>query len=138
MLGNSVLTVEKFERHKELSKEILHIDPHIRFVGVINKHGKLNTGAVRKNVKLRVEQKDCEMLYMEAMLRMRMQQEFDHCLGPVNFCMSHRKNFIITKYPLGEYLIYVSADKNFDFTQTPFKIIALLKKVQDKSTIIAI
>jgi len=121
-------TVEEFTLYKELSKEILNVDPHIRFVGIINHHGKLISGSIQKNIKLQVEPNECEMLYMEATLRMKMRQEFDHCLGPVNFAMSHRRNFIITKYPFGDDLVYISADMNFDFAKTPFEIIAILKK----------
>lgn len=122
------LTTNKFTHQKEVTKEIMQIDPNIRFVGIINSQGKLSAGSVQKNTKLKVAQDECEMLYMEATLRMRMRQEFDHCLGQVNFCMSHRKNFIITKYPFRDSLVYVSADKNFNFVKTPFKIIEFLKK----------
>ena len=120
--------VEEFTRYKELSKKILKLDPHIRFVGIINHHGKLITGSVQKNIKLQVNQNECEMLYMEATLRMKMRQEFDHCLGPVNFAMSHRRNFIITKYPFGNELVYVSADENFEFARIPFEVIGILQK----------
>jgi len=113
---------------KKLCNEILDIDPNIRFVGLINDKGRLIEGSPRKNIELQVKQNECEMLYMEAILRMRMRREFDHCLGPVNFCMSHRRNFIITKYLFGDGIVYVSADKNFDFIKTPFKIIERLKK----------
>ena len=122
----SSITPKEFTHQKELTRKILQIDPHIRFVGVINSQGRLSTGSVQKNTRLNVPKNECEMLYMEAVLRMR--QEFDHCLGPVNFCMSHRKNFIITKYPFVNDIVYVSADENFDFTKTPFKIIGILKK----------
>lgn len=123
-----ISSFEEITRWKEISKEILNVDPHIRFVGIINRHGKLIAGSVQNNIKLQVEPAECEMLYMEATLRMRMRQEFDHCLGPVNFAMSHRKNFVITKYPIGNDLAYVSADKKFDFARTPFEIIDILKK----------
>ncbi len=122
------ITPKEFTHQKELTRKILQIDPHIRFVGIINSQGRLGTGSVQKNTKLKVPQRECEMLFMEAILRMRMRQEFDHCLGPVNFCMSHRRNFIITKYPFVNDIVYVSADKNFNFAKTPFKIIEILKK----------
>lgn len=129
-----MFTTEEFTGHKELSKEILHIDPHIRFVGLINSRGRLTAGSVRENTVLKVKPNECEMLYMEAVLKMRMHQEFDHCLGPVNFCMSHRKNFIITKFPFGKVLVYVSADNTFDFTKTPFKIMEILNKRLEKTS----
>ncbi|MFQ5476930.1 MAG: DUF6659 family protein [Nitrosopumilus sp.] len=122
------VSTKEFTLQKELTKEILQIDPHIRFVGIINYHGKLSISSIQNNIKLQVPKDECEMLYMEAALRMRMHQEFDHCLGLVNFCMIHRRNFIITKYPFGNDIVYVSADRNFDFSKTPFKIIEILKK----------
>lgn len=121
-------TAEEFTRYKELSKKILKLDPHIRFVGIINHLGQLIIGSVQKNTKLQVNQNECEMLYMEATMRMKMRQEFDHCLGPVNFAMSHRRNFTITKYPFGDDLVYVSEDENFEFARIPFEIIGILQK----------
>jgi len=129
-----ISTIQEFTDYKELSKEIIGIDPHIRFVGVINPNGKLSVGSVRKKTTLQVKPTECEILYMEAVLRMKMRQEFDHCLGSVNFCMSHRKNFIITKYPFEKNTIYVSADNTFDFMKTPFEIIKILNKRLEKNS----
>lgn len=122
-------TIKEFSLQKEITQRIIHLDPHIRFVGIVNSQGRLCVSLKQKNITLKVPKDECEMLHMEAMLRMRMRQEFDHCLGPVNFCMSHRKIFIITKYPFGSGIVYVSADKNFDFLKTPFKIIEILNKI---------
>lgn len=124
----SLLTVQKHLHYKKICQTILDVDPNIRFVGMVNSNGRLVTGSRRKNTTLQVHQKECEMLYMEAILKMRMHNEFDHCLGPVDFVISHRKNFIIIKIPFGENLFYISTEKNFDFAKIPFKINEMLEK----------
>jgi len=124
----SLLTVQTHIQYKKICQSILSLDLTIKFVGIVSNNGRLVTGSSRKNIQLQVQNNECEMLYMEASLGMRMHREFDHCLGEVDFEISHRKNFNITKIPFMENLVFISAEKNFDFAKTPFLINKFLKR----------
>lgn len=112
---------------KETCKKILDLDRKIRFVGVINGRGRLITGVVKENTKFLVDEKDCEMLFMEVALRTRMRQEFDHCFGLVDFCLTHREKVIIMTLPIRNEILYVSAEKGLELDKTPFEIHEVLK-----------
>lgn len=129
----SLLTVQTHLQFKKICQTIIDVDPTIRFVGIVNNNGRLITGSCRKNTELQVPKNECEMLYMEAALEMRMHKEFDHCLGQIDFEISHRNNFIITKIPFLENLVYISAEKDYDFSKTPFLINQILKIEKSKN-----
>ena len=115
--------------YKGLCKKIRDVNDNIRFAGVINGNGRLITGAARENIQFYVDERDREMLFMEAAMRTRMLLEFDSSLGPMNFSIYHRKNVITMEFPLGNETVYVSAEKDFDLKKTPFEILKILKQV---------
>jgi len=114
---------------KQLCKKIIDVDHNIRFAGVINSNGRLITGAVRGNVQFYVDERNREMLFMEAALRTKMLLEFDSSLGLMNFSIYHRKNVITMEFPVGNETLYVSAERDFDLNKIPFKILEILRHV---------
>jgi hypothetical protein len=64
---------------------------------------------------------------MEVALRTRMRQEFDHCLGLVDFCLTHRENIVIITLPIRSEILYVSAEKGLELSKIPFEIQKILK-----------
>jgi hypothetical protein len=121
-------TVQTELHLKDTCKKILDLDTKIRFVGAINERGRLITGAVKEKLEFLVEEKkDREMLFMEVALRTRMRQEFDHCLGLVDFCLTHRENIVIITLPIRSEILYVSAEKGLELNRIPFEIQKILK-----------
>ena len=121
-------TYPDYKTCTELCEKIIKLDSNINFVGLINDKGRHVTGASKKGTKFLVSKKDCEMLFMEVALRTRMRREFDPQMGPVNFSLSHRKKVIIMSIPFGNDFLYISAEPEFDFYKTPFKIVDILKE----------
>ena len=122
-------TIESEQHLHNSCQKITKIDKKIRFVGVVNEKGRLVTGAVKNKIKFLVDEKDREMLFMEVALRTRMRREFDHYFGPSNFCISHRENVIIMKFPIGNETFYISAEKGIALNKIPFQILEVLKKI---------
>ncbi|MFQ5573751.1 MAG: DUF6659 family protein, partial [Nitrosopumilaceae archaeon] len=106
-MTSMLITAESQLKCKEMCKNILKLDPKIRFAGLINDKGRYLTGATRKGVKFLISVRDKEMLFTEVALRTRMRREFDQQLGKVDFSLSHRKNVIILSFPYGEEILYV-------------------------------
>jgi len=120
-------TIETEQYLKNTCKEIVELDAKIRFVGIINERGRLITGVVNNKTEFLVDQKDREMLFMEAALRTRMRQEFDHCLGMSNFSITHREKVIIMKFPIRNETLYISSEKGLELDIIPFEILKILK-----------
>ena len=109
-----------------ICKKVMDLDPKIRFAGMINDKGRLIGGGMKEGKKPLEDTKDDEMLFMELVLRTKMRREFDSQLGPVKFAMSYREKAVVMSFPLDEYVMLVTAEKEFDFAKVPFKILKIL------------
>jgi hypothetical protein len=110
-----------------ICKKVVGLDSKIRFVGMINDKGRLVAGGMKEGKKPLEDTKDDEMLFMELVLRTKMRHEFDNQLGKVKFAMSYREKAIVMSFPVGDHVMLVSAEKEFDFTKIPFKILKILE-----------
>jgi len=110
----------------ELCKQILELEPKIRFAGLINPNGRLIAGGMKHGFESLEEERDNEMLYMELVLRAKMRKEFDKVFGPVKFAMSYRDKLIIMSFPVDENVLLISVEKDIDFSKLPFKIVELI------------
>jgi hypothetical protein len=111
----------------KLCKKVMGLDPKIRFAGLINEKGRLFVGGMREGIKSLEDQKDSEMLYLELVLRAKMRREFDKVLGPVEFAMSYREKVIIMSFPVDNSVLLISAEKDIDFSEIPFKVLKLIR-----------
>lgn len=112
---------------ESICKKILDLDPKVRFAGIISYKGKLLAGGEREGVQMLVDKRNHEMLFMEVALRVRMRQEFDKQLGPVNFTVSRRGKMVIMSFPFGNEILYVSGENDLDLTKVPSEILRIIK-----------
>ncbi len=126
-----LVTANDIVIYEKICAKIQKLDKSIRFVGIVTDMGKMIAGGAKKGIKLLVDQKDQEMLFMEVALRIRMRHEFNLKLGPVNFTISNRKNVVLMSIPLmNNKLLYLSARKGFDLAKTPIKIVRILRRAK--------
>ena len=113
---------------ESICKKILDLDPKIRFAGIISYKGKLLAGGEKEGVRMLVDKRNHEMLFMEVALRVRMRQEFDKQLGPVNFTVSHRGKMVIMSFPFRNEILYISGENDIDLTKVPSEILRIIKE----------
>ena len=105
-----------------LCDKIFELDAKIRSCRVINHKGKLVAGGMRKGLTALENAKKDEMLFMELSLRVRMRHEFDAEFGPVEFSLSYRGKIILLSFPLGQYVLFVTTERQIDLNKIPFEI----------------
>jgi hypothetical protein len=105
-----------------LCNKIFELDDKIRSCRVINHKGKLVAGGMRKGLTALEDAKKDEMLFMELSLRVRMRHEFDAEFGPVEFSLSYRGKIILLSFPLGQYVLFVTTERQIDLNKIPFEI----------------
>ena len=105
-----------------LCDKIFELDAKIRSCRVINHKGKLVAGGMRKGLTALEDAKKDEMLFMELSLRVRMRHEFDAEFGPVEFSLSYREKIILLSFPLGQYVLFVTTERQIDLNKIPFEI----------------
>lgn len=115
------------EETQSICDRIIEVSPHIRFVGIITDNGRLVEGKKKDGIKLLVDEKHNEMLFMEVALRVRMRREFDSELGPTQFTISRRDKVVIMSFPFDDDIVYISAEKGVDLAKLPFMILQVME-----------
>ncbi len=115
------------EKHESICDKIMQIDPRIRFAGMISDKGRLELGKQDNVNKILIDKKQYEMFFMGCALTMRMSNEFDESLGPVNFTITHRKNEVTMTFPFGNHVLLVSCEnEGTDLINIPYKVLQTL------------
>jgi hypothetical protein len=103
----SKLSFENMSYWKSASKHILNL-PEIRFVGVINKMGRLVSGDYKKGIVPMAEVKQYKICMAHA-LELFMKKDLDEALGALEYIVSKRKNVMIITIPMDDSLVMISA-----------------------------
>ena len=97
-----------------ICNKVMDLDSKIRFAGMVNNQGRLIAGGMKEGKKPLEDTRDDEMLFMELVLRTKMRKEFDKQLGAVKFAMSYRERAVVMSFPIDEYVMLVSAEREVD------------------------
>ena len=92
--------------------------PGMRFVGVINRMGRLEAGRFRRGVRSHLDDKEDRAAYMQLALEIFMGEQFDGKLGEVEYTLMRRKKIVVVCVPVGEHVILVSAEPDVDVDAT--------------------
>jgi hypothetical protein len=96
---------------QRLCSSIFAISPNIRFVGVIDKMGRLVTGGMREDVESMERKENSSKLYVEFALRTDMRKDFDAEFGKTIYNYSERENIKLASFPLNDHFLRVSIEK---------------------------
>ncbi len=111
---------------ESICKKIVEMNTNVRFTGIVTGKGKLLTSHKKGGIKLHVNEKNHEMLFMGLALKGRMQQDFDQQLGPVDYTVTHRAKCVLIGFPFEEKILLVSGEKDLDVTKISSKILKML------------
>lgn len=102
-------TLEQTKLLDSACNKIQHL-PGIRFVGVINKMGKLVAGGFKKDIIPYVEEETNRTVYMQLCLEVSMRKEFDDLLGSLEYIAARRKKVTMISIPYEPHIVIISAE----------------------------
>ena len=113
----------------EIKKNIKDIlsEPEIRFCGLIDSTGELVVGDFRKDVIPFENDARRKQMFQELAHRVSNRQGFDASLGRVKYSSSRRENVVIMSFPIGKYIILITADPAVNIDRLAWKIIQKLE-----------
>jgi len=114
---------------KEIKKQIKDIlsEPEIRFCGLIDSSGKLIVGDFRKDVVPFENDTRRKQMFQELAHRVANRQGFDDSLGRVKYSSSRRENVVMMSFPIGKYVIMITAEPSVNIDRLAWKIIYKLE-----------
>lgn len=110
----SLVTAQEVESLENASTKLLEME-EVRHVAVINKLGRIVAGRFKPTINRYLDDEKVRMVYMQMMLDLRMRQELDDILGPIDYIISKRKKIVIICVPTEYYLVLISAERKVDF-----------------------
>ena len=122
------------ERHfQKLCESIFALSSGLRFVGVIDRMGRLVAGGMRKGV--RSLELDSEKLYLEFALRSEMRKDFDAEFGKTIFSFSEREKIKLASFPLYEsYILRVSMERKEPHNKIIEETLRIINNISKQST----
>jgi hypothetical protein len=99
---------DKFQR---LCDNIFSISPKIRFVGILDKMGRLVAGGMRKDIVSMESKEESSKLYIEFAIRTEMRKDFDTEFGKAIYSYSEREKIKLASFPLNDHFLRVSIEK---------------------------
>lgn len=112
----SVVAVDEIKSLERGCDALLEMDK-IRHVAVINKLGKLIAGRFKQGITRYLDDEKVRSVYMQMMLDLRMRQELDDILGPIDYIVSRRRDITIICVPTEHYLVLISAERSISSRQ---------------------
>ena len=119
---------EKFpvEEIRNKIKDILS-EPEIRFCGLIDNDGKLVAGDFKDGVIPFETDKRRRQMFQELAHRVANRKGFNASLGRVKYSSSRRENVVMMSFPIGRYVIMISAEPGVNIDRLAWKIIYKLE-----------
>lgn len=115
---------ERCRLYQQKCERILSI-PEIRFVGLLDEMGNQIAGGFREDVQPLKSAEQRKKMNIEAVLRVRIREEFDDNLGPVKYAAARRDKVVMMTFPMGRYVLLISAEQNVDIDKTATKIMTV-------------
>lgn len=118
------------ERHfQKLCESIFALSSGLRFVGVIDRMGRLVAGGMRKGV--RSLELDSEKLYLEFALRSEMRKDFDDEFGKTIFSFTEREKVKLASFPLhGSYILRISMERKEPHSEIIEKTLKIINNIR--------
>jgi hypothetical protein len=118
---------------QKLCESIFALSAGIRFVGVIDRMGRLIAGGMRKDITSM--ERDSEKLYLEFALRSEMRKDFDAEFGKTIFSFSEREKIKLASFPLYEsYILRVSMERKEPHNKIIEETLRIINNISKQST----
>ncbi|MFZ0512953.1 MAG: DUF6659 family protein [Candidatus Nitrosopolaris sp.] len=121
--------ISKHRQFAKLCDDVFGLSPHIRFVGIINRMGKLVAGGMRQGMQPMEHRVDSSRLYLEFVLRNEMRKDFDAEFGRTIYSFSERERIKLASFPLNGYLLRVSMEKEVPHLKLIENILKILNNI---------
>lgn len=104
--------------YDEFCKDVLDIDPGIRFVAVGNRNGELVSSSIRQDVQSLLDPQEVKMSIYHAYLRNETRKNLSHRIGKEKYAMAEYEKIKRITIPLEkDHLLLISTEPNSDHTK---------------------
>jgi uncharacterized protein DUF6659 len=120
---------------EEFSKNILSLDPKIRFAGLIERSGHLFAGGEREGLNEHLKGRDAELSLSQSAFIVTMRNVFSPELGDLKYVIYAHDKVKLFSIPLMEYILAFSTESSINEVDILKKISEYIKSVGQQLTL---
>ena len=117
---------------EEFSKNILLLDPKIRFAGLLEKSGHLFAGGTREGIDDYLQGKNAEYSLSQSAFIIDLRNFFSSEVGDLEYIVYAHNKVKMFNIPLKEYILVFSTESTIDIEGTVKKISDYIKSVESQ------
>jgi hypothetical protein len=118
-------------KSEEFSKNILALDPAIRFAGLIETSGHLFAGGMREGIDTQLKGKNSDLSLLQSAHIVFLRERFSE-LGTLKYVLYDYDKVKMFNMPVKEYILVFSADSNMNAQDIINKVTQYVKSVQQE------
>ena len=129
---SSILLYDIIMKAEEFSKNILSLDPRIRFAGIIERSGHLYAGGMREGIEQYLKGKNSELSLYQSARIIDLREMFSSELGDLQYVVYNHDKVKIFSLPIKEYILVFSADNTVKMEDTVQKVLGYIKSIESE------
>ncbi len=119
-------------KSEEFSKNILSLDPSIRFAGVIERSGHLFAGGMREGVDKHLTSKTADWSLVLSAHIVFLRESFSAELGSLNYVLYNYDKVKMVSMPVKEYILVFSVESNGNSDDIINKVSKYIKSIEQE------
>jgi hypothetical protein len=120
----------KTMKSEEFSKNILSLDPAIRFAGLIERSGYLFAGGMREGINTQLNNKNSDLSLLQSAHIIFLRERFSQELGSLKYVLYDYDKVKMFNMPVKEYILVFSTESNANAEDMVNKMSQYIKSVE--------
>ena len=117
-------------KSEEFSKNLLALDPAIRFAGLIERSGHLFAGGMREGADTKLNEKNSDLSLLQFAHIVFLRERFSKELGSLNYVLYDYDKVKMFNMPVKEYILVFSAESDANAEDIVNKVSQYIKSVE--------
>jgi hypothetical protein len=118
-------------KSEEFSKNILALDPAIRFAGLIERSGHLFSGGMREGADTKLNEKNSDLSLLQFAHIVFLRERFSKELGSLKYVLYDYDKVKMFNIPVKEYILVFSAESDANAEDIVNKVSQYIKSVEE-------
>ena len=118
-------------KSEEFSKNILALDPAIRFAGLIERSGHLFAGGMREGADTKLNEKNSDLSLLQFAHIVFLRERFSKELGSLKYVLYDYDKVKMFNMPVKEYILVFSAESDANAEDIVNKVSQYIKSVEE-------
>ena len=118
--------IQEYYLYNKKCKLLLQ-ESEIRFAGFLDSMGNLIAGGYKQGITPLHDESQRRMMYIDAVLRTKTQQDYDSDLGQMEYSVSRRRKVIVFTFEIDDQVLFISTEPTIDIEKTAQKIMSICK-----------